>query len=254
MPTAVNGVFDDLEIQRLLEANAGRSKWRQQAKDDWVIDAKNGRAYADYFPDPPKPTLRLYTHESIDPQSESVSNSLARTQKEETFEGVAALTKEEKSTRVIVHSGDRVVYIPWSTEGDRDRAPLVPGKTYRITVRDEESIDEEDAMAFVSDRDHKDYFDAVNDSKSYLLARVEDGDVVVFDRSVCEVHHAKMSKVMAEVRYGMWAPQSPGEAQCAQNFPHYRDYIRAGCLVDEPKKAPRYVCPECVAACKRINF
>ncbi len=89
----------------------------------------------------------------------------------------------------------------------------------------------------------------------FLLERIMHGNVVVFDRSVCETHHVKMSVKMGEVLYGLRATPAD-EARCEGNFPHFRDFIVGGCISspESPKKAPIFVCPECVAGCRRINL
>jgi hypothetical protein len=249
-PSAKDVVFGDGEIRRLLESNSARAQWREQAKDDWVIDTRNGRAYAELLRGSPKPRLNVYTHASVERDDEIFLNS-RRTLKEETFQGVATMRREGKTTRLVVATGDRIIFIPWSDEwwNPDPSGRVTSGKTYSITLRDEDSLDENVSRAFLSDRDHKDYYEAVNDSKSYLLVRVQDGDDIVFDRSVCEVHHIKMSETMADVQYGMQIG-SPYD----RNFPHHRKVVEAGCLVEDTKKAPLYICPKCVEGCERSKL
>ncbi|MFZ1218160.1 MAG: hypothetical protein WAO00_02650 [Chthoniobacterales bacterium] len=242
-------VFGDSEVQRLLEANGRGAKWRQQQNDEWVIETQGGRAHAAYDPGSTLSTLVVYTHEYAE---RDWDDPIGRTGKEETFEGVATLKQDDKTTSGTIHSGGRVVYIPWSDEWrDRGlRGLFTSGKTYRITLRDEWVLDDDEPWAFVSDRDHKDYHDTVNDSKCYVLMRVEKDGAVIFDRSVCEVHHVKMSEIKAKV--GTSAPL-PGEAECERKFPHYRDFLKIMCIADGTEQASLYVCPECVAACKRLT-
>ncbi len=61
-----------------------------------------------------------------------------------------------------------------------------------------------------------------------------------------------MSEIMAEVNYGMWAAEG-NDAYCVKNFPHSRNFVLGGCLLLETKKAPLFVCPECVAGCERYK-
>jgi len=246
-PSASDVAFGDGEIRRLLESNSARAQWREQAKDDWVIDTRNGRAYAELLRGCPKPRLNVYTHASVEREDEIFLNS-RRTLKEETFQGVATMRQEEKIISLVVATGDHVIYIVWCNPWqDLGRGKVItPGKTYRITLRDEDSLDENVSRAFVSDRDHKDYSEAVNDSKSYLLVRLQDDDDIIYDRSVCEVHHIKMSETMADVQYGMQVG-SP----CDRDFPHHRKVVEAGCLLEDAKKASLYICPKCVEGCER---
>lgn len=253
LPTAEGPAGSSFNIQPLLELNSLDGQWREQAENEWAIETRNGRAHADYFPGGGKPRLNVYTHSSIERYDESVANSLARTGKDETFEGVAALSQEGKTTSMTMHSGDRVLYFRWSDEWDRAVTGLFrSGKTYRIILRDEYVFDDDEFHAFVSDRDHKGYDDTVNDSKCYVLMRVEEGGAVIFDRSVCEVHHVKMSEITAKVRDGTSASH-PGEAECQRKFPHYRDFLKIACIADGTERESHYVCPECVAACKRLT-
>lgn len=251
LPSAERVAFGDPEVQRLLKLNSDGGQWREQTKDDWVIDARKERAYADFLRDATKPRLDVYTHGHVERNN---SSSHVRTLKEETYEGVATLRQEGETTSVTMHSGGRVVYLPWS-EGWRDRGLkglFRSGKTYRITLRDEWVLDDDEPWAFVSDREHKDYHDTVNDSQCYVLMRIEEGEAVIFDRSVCELHHVKMSEIKAKVRDGN-SPPPPGEAECERKLPHYRDFLKIICIADGTEEASLYVCPECVAACKRLT-
>lgn len=247
-PSAGGVAFGDSEVRRLLKANGFGGKRRQQTRGEWVIETPKGRAYTYNYPEL---SLVVCTRESV--ERDSANDSIERTGKEETFEGVAAVKQEDKTTSMTMHSGGRVLYLPWSDEWDRAlRGLFKSGKTYRIILRDEYVFDDDEFHAFVSDRDHKGYDDTVNDSKRYVLMRVEEGGAVIFDRSVCEVHHVKMSEITAKVRDGTSAPL-PGEEECESKFPHYRDFLKIMCLGDGTERASLYVCPECVAACKRLT-
>ena len=124
------------------------------------------------------------------------------------------------------------------------------GQTYRITLLDKNDLDIDTRIACLSDREHKTWSDAVDDSKVCVLARIQDRFGTLFDRSVCEIHRLKMIKIEAEAGYGMAVLN-----ECDVRFPHYRDYIRGGC-VDMGKKETGnlFVCPLCVAACAVYEF
>ncbi len=195
--------------------------------------------------------LDVYTDSSLKRNSAEFSGR-SRTHRDAIFTGILTLKQDGETTNLVFRAKDLVIQISWQYLANSRNQSLVPGKTYTLTLRDEDPLDEEDVIAFVTDRDHKSLSELTQDSKTYVVMRIQDGENVGFDRSICEVHHVKMSEVMAEVQYGMWGP-SPRESQCATNFPHYRDFIRAGCNEGEPKKAPRYVCSECVGSCRRVN-
>jgi hypothetical protein len=143
-----------------------------------------------------------------------------------------------------------------SAEGYPERGGVTSGKTYSVTLRDEDNLDTNSAVAFASDREHKSFNELIEDSKTYVLVRIQDGSEVVFDRSVCEIYHVRMTERMAGVAYGMGAPSNQTEATCARFFPHYRDFILGGCVVSDssPKKGLVYVCPKCVEQCERLKF
>jgi hypothetical protein len=103
-PSAENVAFGDGEIRRLLESNSAGAQWREEAKFyDWVSDTRNGRAYANVLGNS---RLDVYTHASIEREDRIFLNS-QRTLKDETFEGIAALSQEAKTTTMTIHSGGR---------------------------------------------------------------------------------------------------------------------------------------------------
>lgn len=252
-----NRPLDESEIRGLLEANSAGRTWRKEKDNDWVLDGPRGRAYATYSPELKPPQLHLYTDDKVKRMMDPASLSRPpRTSKEETFQGVLTPRREDKGTRLLFRSGKLVMEIPWSAEGYPDRGRVTSGKTYSVTLRDENDVDINSAVAFVSDREHKRFEELIEDSKSYVLVRIQDGSEVVFDRSVCENHHVKMVTRMAEVAYGLWAPSSDAEMTCARLFPHYRDFILGGCVVSDssPKTGMLYICPKCVEECERLKF
>jgi hypothetical protein len=116
-------------------------------------------------------------------------------------------------------------------------------QTYEITLRDEEPVDLDAALAFVSDRVHQSHGDRVIDSEFFPLVRIKHAGKVVYDESVCEVHKTLMQRITAEIGYGMY-----GHTVCDEKYPHHTDWIRGGCLVGDVKTASHYLCRECVAA------
>lgn len=172
-----------------------------------------------------------------------------RTGKKRTFSGTVTLRQVDNSQWLVLHSDGYVLEVPWSIEGYR-RAPaeLTAGRTYTMTLLDLDGLDNYALEARLSDREHKNWHDAVDDSKSYLLAQIQDGERVMFDRSVCEIHHAQMPAKRVEVVYGL-VGLTEANATCEREFPHHRDYILGGCLVGDDKTGLLFICPKCVAAC-----
>jgi hypothetical protein len=249
-PTERSG-FSDAEVERILKSNSGGGQWHGEG-GWWTIDTPNGRANAEHYHDETTSELRVYTQASVDRSLDNDRNSNERTHEEETLQGILAVKQEEKRTSLVLRAGDRVIYIPWSLKGYRERLPISLGKTYRITLRHEDPTDLDEPIALISDRDHENFDDAFHDSEINLLIRIQSGDDTLFDRSICEVHHIKMSEIMAEVNYGMWVPGGT-EAYCVKSFPHYRNFVLGGCLLLDTKNAPLFVCPECVASCEHYK-
>jgi hypothetical protein len=210
--------FTNSELQRLLKLNSSGESWRDDERiNSWAIDAANGRAYAAYFPDFDHKRLYFYTDDSVKRMLDPATWSRpSRTSKEESFEGVLALRREEKVVYLVVRGRKLVIEIPWAADGYPARASLISGRTYSITIRDEEEFDRDTVVAFVSDRDHKDFDDLFHDSKRYLVQRIQDGDKVVFDRSICELHHVKMIEKMGIIEYGLRATP-PEEGECEED-------------------------------------
>jgi len=174
------------------------------------------------------------------------------TDREKTFTGIAEF-KEEGETSVLIFRDSLVLAFSWSSKFLRPRAPLTAGRKYHFTLREDESIDLDVPIAFVSDRLHDSHGARVADSDFYRLVRITDGSTTVFDENFCEVHHVRMKLVAANVEYGMISMDSRAEGICEVDFPHHRNWIRGGCIVGDVKKAERYVCSECVAATEKYK-
>jgi hypothetical protein len=241
--------LSDSEIDRILETNSGGAKWRTEDRREWTIDAPMGRAHA-MLQDGGE--LDVYTAESLK-RMEATDFALDRTHSDETLQGVVSLKRYDGHLSAVVRTGDRIIEIPWYHLEEAKYQNPMPGRYYAVTLRDEYGQDEEDVVAFVTDRDHKTFRELTEDSKSYVLMPIQDGDDVVFDRSTCEVHHLEMTETTVEIQYGMWGP-SDVEWHCVRNFPHHRKYIQGGCNVDEEHKVgKRFICPKCVEECERYT-
>ena len=193
--------------------------------------------------------MDVYTESSLDRNS----SEHVRTHKDELFTGILTPKQDGETTDLVFRDKDLLIQLSWQYLANSRNPSLVPGKTYTLTLRDEDSFDEEDVIAFVTDRDHKGHSELTQDSKIYVLMRIQDGGDVVFDRSTCEVHHLKMTETTVEIQYGMWGP-SDVEWHCVRNFPHHRKYIQGGCNLDEEHKVgKRFICPKCVEECERYT-
>jgi hypothetical protein len=72
--------------------------------------------------------------------------------------------------------------------------------------------------------------------------------------SICELHHAQMTKTNVPIAYGLIRLSAWGkalEAARTNTFPHAADEILGGCVVGDSTNAIVYVCPVCLAARSR---
>jgi len=66
---------------------------------------------------------------------------------------------------------------------------------------------------------------------------------------VCPVHQVKMKRVELRLVYGLPSPAEFEEMKVAEKkFPHGRDYVLAGCVVEPAKSVEGFLCPKCVVA------
>lgn len=242
--------FAPNEVMGLLEANSGGKRWLKQPstpdeREHWQLGAPpvasafifNSNAYLLSESGEPK---QVTTHSlSIDTAefsrhrewrdlkqvAGSFRSALARwlpaawTHPEKTFTGVAEFKEEGEARVLVLRDGGSVITVPWSSKHYRARADVTAGRKYFLTVREDESVDLDVLLAFVSDRLHDSHGARVVDSDFYRLRRITDEAQTVFDESACEVHHTRMKLVEANVEYGMIGRET-SEAE----FPHHKDY------------------------------
>lgn len=85
-----------------------------------------------------------------------------------------------------------------------------------------------------------------------ILTIERDGSMI-FDRTVCEVHHEKMERRDLPISYGyppfrVFLSSSVEEAQ----FPHGWEYVLGGCrITGDPETSRGFVCGKCVTALKK---
>jgi hypothetical protein len=66
---------------------------------------------------------------------------------------------------------------------------------------------------------------------------------------VCPVHKVQMKRVELRLVYGLPSPGEFEEMKVAgAKFPHGRDYVLAGCVVQPAKSVAGFLCPKCVEA------
>ena len=84
------------------------------------------------------------------------------------------------------------------------------------------------------------------------VAKVEQNGRTIYDREVCEVHHAKMERKKVRVVYGLIRPGAgePSSDTERRLFPHRHEISFGGCDVGSysPKTEKIYVCDQCKKA------
>lgn len=255
--------FSPEEIEALLEANSDGKTWLRKEGEKWELGSPpvatasfyrmEGITYKDGIGT--SKTSYSFEVETVIFGQEQMAKAMTPSERhshtgaEKQFKGVLEFKDEADDHRIaIIRDGKTVLEIPWAWRNFSGKAKLEAGQTYEITVRDEEMVDMDVSVAFVSDRVHKSHSDRVEDSEFFLLVRIKHAGEVVFDESVCEVHKTPMRRIMAKVGYGMYGAPSKADAVCDEKYPHHSDWIRGGCIVGDVESAFRYICSECVAA------
>jgi hypothetical protein len=259
--------FSEKEIEALLRDSSGRKTWRPVEKEKWelgvptVAEAANAHfKQTRYLKDGTQYEVvdhQLTISRTDSPPSWSwVTSVIASCKKflvdgERRYVGTLELKQEDGDHVVaVLRQSTIVLEIPWAAKDYPARVPLSAGKNYEVTIREEnDPVDLDKPMVFVSDRIHQSHGARVVDSEGWFsLVRIRDGEVVIYDEAVCEVHHLRMTWKSADVGYGLYSPATKADAICDRQFPHHADWIRGGCIEGEEKTAFHYVCRACVAA------
>lgn len=194
-----------------------------------------------------------YNQITVESLNSDTSDYLARPGGgEKTYSGVVNEKTVDDSRWVVLSDHGTVIELPIATPGYPQQIILTAGRTYSVTMLEELTDDINTIIGVVSKREHADWFDAVDDAGLtgiQQLVRITEGDTVVFDRSVCSLHHEKMELRTVEIGYGMYAPKSWAESYCMSHFPHFRDFALGGCVGRDAESTSIYVCPKCVAEC-----
>ncbi|MEY2542076.1 MAG: hypothetical protein QOI22_1678, partial [Verrucomicrobiota bacterium] len=133
---------------------------------------------------------------------------------------------------MTLRSGADVLEIPW-----KQRylwfVNLPVGELCTIVVRDERPLNLVPLIVFRSDREHRNREAMAADMFAvYPLIRIEQESRVVWDNSICEVHHTKMEHTTAPIVYGLYWP-TPSDDVCDARYPHHFDYAWAATCYQE---------------------
>lgn len=191
---------------------------------------------------------------------ETASSTLVEFEKpsgrETTYTGSVKIRNDNDGRYAVLIDHGKVVELPLTPPGYPDEFSLMPGRTYLVTLLQEWAVDTNTRSGVVSKREHVDWNDCVDDVGSNgieQLVRITEGGQVIFDRSICGIHHVKMELRNVEIDYGMYAAGSEAESYCMQHFPHFRDFALGGCVVGDQKFTTIYICPRCVAECNEYT-
>lgn len=172
---------------------------------------------------------------------------------EKTYSGVVKEKNVDDQRWAILSDHGTVIELPIAAPGVPQEINLTAGRTYSVTMLEAFADDIGTSLGVVSKREHADWFDAVDDAGLLgiqQLVRITEGGTVVFDRSVCSLHHEKMELRTVEIGYGMYGAKDRAESYCMSHFPHFRDFALGGCVEGEAKTTSIYICAKCVAECK----
>jgi hypothetical protein len=168
-----------------------------------------------------------------------------------THSGVLEVRTKDKESWAVLRDKGSVLEIPMTLP---EVNALRPGLKCKATVLDQIPDDLWTPIVWVGKREHLDSDDAISDvhDSLQLLVKVESTRTILFDRSICSVHHRAMKLRKVPIAYGMliW---TKAERYCNEHFPHFREFAVGGCLVGEKQSTRIYVCSDCVAACKEYS-
>ncbi len=187
------------------------------------------------------------------PEPESELKFVRHSQEEHTYSGTGHYKDDNQTRWFVLRDGDTVIEILLGRFAP-GLADLKADTKYDVTVLDENSEDLQTQIAIIARREHVDWDDAADEAHSSFqqLVRVSAAGKIVFDRSICSLHHIKMEKRNVEVAYGMLA-YSKAESYCIAHYPTFRDYAVGGCIVGDTKFTQIYICPKCVADCNEYK-
>ena len=142
----------------------------------------------------------------------------------------ARLDQRDKWTYLTIADDSHRYEMPWEMPPCPAVAPLEADRIYTFTIVNERF------MGAALPR----------------VVRVEQDGLMIYDREICEVHHATMQRKRVRIIYGLVrpGPGSPSVDTERSRFPHSREVAFGGCASGprSPKTRKVFVCSECKAA------
>ena len=157
-------------------------------------------------------------------------------------------THADHLTYLVLGSGESAIELYWSSV-----SPSKTSSMYPLT------LNTTDIYSFVVERTkhevahypakEKLLSNAANRAVCYTydVIRVAQSGRVLFDRSICEVHHTLMKREQLPISYGLPARRflEPTSNEFSSLFPHHQEFVLGGCVVGKDKTALTFVCQKC---------
>ena len=220
---------------------------RQESVPESLVDAIRAENEGEYL-------FSGYDHVTVESSNGDTFDYLARPSgAQKTYSGTVKEKTVDDARWAVLFDHGTVVELPIGGPGYPEQVSLTSGQTYSVTLLEELADDINTVIGVVAKREHVDWFDAVDDAGLagiHQLVRITQGSTVIFDRSVCSLHHEKMELRTVKIGYGMYGAKNWAESYCMSHFPHFRDFALGGCVVREPETTEIYICAKCVAECE----
>jgi hypothetical protein len=145
----------------------------------------------------------------------------------------AAGFKSKPGEHLILASGSKTYEVNWYLGYSRNALTLFPGHQYEFVLTEHSFPQKYGSRVW------------------YDVQRVTEGDRVLFDAEVCEVHQARLQSKYVENRHGLARVSSAYLDARRDSFPHSESGRTVSCVgdLDEPPSIKINVCAQCEQAC-----
>jgi hypothetical protein len=162
------------EVERFLRMNSAGMIWRKAAEDAWVLatspvdDTKGAVAFFHGS---------LLIGDLLPSAALAPSDPDHRTGEQREITGIATVKKWERGQVLVIRNRDEVVEIPWGSDDTGTHGDVSDGRAYTVTMVGNDPGNVDGRIAFVSDREHENSGDAVEDARFYHLLQVTENIV-----------------------------------------------------------------------------
>lgn len=157
------------EVERFLQMNSAGMIWRKEAEASWVLptspvdDTKRAVAFFDGS---------LLIGNLLPSAASASPDPDYRTGTQREITGIATLKKWDRGQVLVIRNRDEVVEIPWGSDDTDTHGDVSDGRAYTVTMVGNDPGNVDGRIAFVSDREHENSGDAVEDARFYDLLQV----------------------------------------------------------------------------------